>query len=207
MKIGIIGSGMIGGSTARLFTRAGHEVAVSNSRGPGSLRSLVEELGPRARAATAEDAMMFADVVLLAVPLKEYSKLPRRVLAGKIVIDAMNYYPDRDGRFERLDSGEISSSAMVAEHLDGARVVKAFNTIYFEHLMAQGRPDAPVAERRAIFLAGDDEEAKRLVAGLIEEIGFGPVDTGSLAGSRRQEPGAEIYNRELTVAEAAPMLR
>ncbi|HUR81128.1 MAG TPA: NAD(P)-binding domain-containing protein [Thermoanaerobaculia bacterium] len=200
MNIGIIGAGHIGATTARLFIDAGHHVAIANSRGPETLRDLVAELGPNARAATGEEAARFGDVVLLAIPLKDYTTLPG--LGGRIVIDAMNYYPNRDGNIAPLDSGEQTSSELVAAHLEGARIVKAFNTIWFEHLKTQGNKSAPVEQRRAIFVAGDDAEAKGVVMKLIEEIGFGPVDMGTLRESSAQQPNAAIYNRDVTVAAA-----
>lgn len=203
MKIGVIGAGNIGGNAARLFARAGHEVAISNSRGPETLSGLVEEIGGDVRAATIEEAADFGAVVFEAIPFGRYEELPADRLAGKIFIDASNYYPRRDGE---IDLGGLASTEAMARHLGGARVVKAFNTIYYERLADEGRPDAPIEERQVIFLAGDDEEAKRVVSRLIEEIGFAPVDTGSLKESRRQEPGAPIYNNPMTPAQAREML-
>lgn len=196
-KIGIIGAGMIGATTARLFVKAGHEVAVSNSRGPASLADLVKELGPRARAMTAADAARWADIVLLAVPWRNPDALPPAdTVAGKIVIDAMNPYAD-DGGLQ--DLGASTSSEETRTRLPGARVVKAFNTIWFKHLAERGRTDAPLDDRHAIFVAGDDEDAKRIVSQLIEQIGFGPVDSGSLIdGGRRQQPDTPLYNKILT---------
>ena len=202
MNIGIIGAGHIGGTAARLFVDAGHDVVISNSRGPETLRALVAGLGPRAHAATPDEAARFGEVVLVAIPLKDYPSLPAGNLRGKIVVDAMNYYPSRDGHIAPLDSGEKASSELVAEHLPGARVVKAFNTIWFEHLKTKGKKDAPVDERRVIFVSGDDAEAKRVVSRLIEEIGFGPYDLGSLHDSVHQQPDAAVYNKDVTVAEA-----
>jgi predicted dinucleotide-binding enzyme len=204
MNIGIVGSGMIGATTAQLFIRAGHAVAISNSRGPGSLAGLVADLGPSAHAATVEEAASFGEVVLLAIPLGAYTTLPAKSLSGKIVVDAMNYYPQRD---RGIDLGGRTSSEVVAEHLPGARLVKAFNTIYFKTLAAEGRPDVPVDKRLAIFLAGDDTVAKAVVAHLIEEIGFAPVDTGGLHdGGERQQPGSPLFNRPMTGAEAQAAL-
>lgn len=202
MRIGIIGAGHIGGTAARLFIDAGHEVAISNSRGPETLRELIGELGPNARAVTAPEAARFADVVLVAIPLKDYRTLPADQMKGKIVIDAMNYYPNRDGHYAELDTAASTSSEMVAAHLPGVRVVKAFNTIWFEHLKTKGNTTAPVDQRRAIFLSGDDAEAKAAVSRLIEEIGFGPYDMGSLAASGEQQPDSAVYNKDVTVAEA-----
>jgi 8-hydroxy-5-deazaflavin:NADPH oxidoreductase len=205
MRIGIIGAGNIGANAARLFARAGHEVAVSNSRGPESLRELVRELGDSARATTVEEAARFGEVVLLAVPWRSPEALPpAEILAGKIVIDAMNPYGEN---FTVYDLGDSTSSEEVAKRLPGARLVKAFNTIYYVHLAQEGRPDLPIGDRRAIFVAGDDEEAKAVVSRLIEEIGFAPVDTGSLReGGRRQEPNTEVYNRQITGDEAEKIL-
>lgn len=202
MKIGIIGAGHIGGTTARLFVDAGHEVAISNSRGPETLRALVAGLGPNARAATPEEAARFGEVVLLAIPFKDYTTLPADDLRGKIVIDAMNYYPNRDGHYAELDTGESASSELLARHLGGARVVKAFNTIWFEHLRTKGNQSAPVEQRRAVFVSGDDADAKRIVSQLIEEIGFGPYDLGTLHESLEQQPDSAVYNKDVTVAEA-----
>lgn len=207
MKIGIIGSGNIGATAATLFARAGHEVAVSNSRGGEGLEALVSELGEKSRATSTEDAARFGEVVLVAIPFGKYEALPAEAFEGKVVIDANNYYPQRDGGFPSLDSGETTSSELLARHLKGARVVKGFNTIWFEHLAKQGDTSLPVEERRAIFIAGDDEEAKQTVSRLVEEIGFAAADTGPLAeGGRRQQVGTAVYNKELNAREAARVL-
>jgi predicted dinucleotide-binding enzyme len=205
MKIGIVGSGNIGGTAARLFAGAGHEVAVSNSRGPESLKALIGSIGGKARAATAEEAVAFGDVVLLALPWRLREELPPADrFAGKIVIDAMNPYTTAGGLY---DLGASSSSEEVARQLPGARLVKAFNTIYFKHLASLGRADLPASDRHVIFVAGDDARAKATVSRLIEDIGFAAVDTGSLVeGGRRQQPGSDIYNHPMTLAEAKQIL-
>jgi 8-hydroxy-5-deazaflavin:NADPH oxidoreductase len=193
MRIGVIGAGNLGATAARLFVRAGHEIALARSRGPDGLGVLVAELGPRAHATTVEHAASFGDVVLAAIPFERYRELPAQALAGKIVIDAMNHYPGPGDGFPEIAAGATTSSELLAEHLRGARVVKAFNTMYWKLLGERGRPPA-AGERLALFLAGDDDPAKQLVSRLIEEAGFAPVDTGGLAaGSRRQQPGAPIY--------------
>ena len=203
MNIGVIGSGNIGATAARLFAAAGHRVAISNSRGPETLEGLVEEIGPGVRAATVEEAAGFGEVVMEAIPFGRYEGLPSEKLAGKIFITASNYYPARDGEVEH---GGLASAEVIQQHLPGARVVKAFNTIYFVRLGENGRPGAPIEEREAIFVSGDDEEAKGVVSGLIEEIGFAPVDAGTLAESHRQEPGSPIYNVAMNPAQAREML-
>jgi len=154
---------------------------------------------------TAEDAAHFGDVVLLAVPWRSPEALPSPDSArGKVVIDAMNPYREGGGLY---DLGDSTSSEEVQKRLPGARLVKAFNTIYYQHLAARGRPDLPADDRHAIFLAGNDAEAKRIVSQLIEDIGFAPVDTGSLReGGRRQQPGTAVCNRPMTAQEARQLL-
>jgi predicted dinucleotide-binding enzyme len=205
MKIGIIGSGNIGGTVARLFVKAGHEVAIANSRGPASLLPLITELGSRAQAMTVHEAASFGDVVLLATPWRSPEALPGvDVVRGRIVIDAMNPYTAEGGQY---DLGDSTASEETAKRLPGARIVKAFNTIWSEHLANEGDTNKPVDDRRVIFYAGDDAEAKQVVAKLIEEIGFAPVDTGSLReGGKRQQPGSDIYNNDITGAEARKVL-
>ena len=189
MRIGIIGSGRIGSTAARLFVDAGHEVALANSRGPESLADTVEELGGRARATTVGDAASSAELVLVAIPFGRYRELPPEALGGRIVVDAMNYFPDRDGHFPELDEDATTSTELLAAHLPDARVVKAFNTMRAADLGERGS-QGPLDERLVMPIAGDDKEAQDLVSALIEEIGFAPIDSGSLAeGGRRQQPG------------------
>jgi len=201
MKIGVIGAGKIGSTASRLFTAAGHEVWIANSRGPETLADLAAEVG--ATAATVEHAITEGNVLLVAIPLGHYPEIPAALVASKIVIDANNYYPRRDGHISELDDDSTTSSELLARHLPGARIVKAFNTIYFQHLAEQGDPNAARAKRRAILVSSDDAEAKSIVSDLIEQIGFAAVDMGSLAyGGRRQQPNAPLYNAPVTAAEA-----
>ena len=207
MKIAIIGSGKIGSTAARLFIGAGHEVAIANRRGPQSLEPLQRELGAALQPASIEDAVRFGDVVLVAVPLHAIDALPAASFAGKIVVDANNYYPNRDGHIPELDRDETTSSELLARHLPGARVVKAFNTMYYATLGEAGDPSKPEDDRLALFVAGDDQQAKQVAIGLIEQLGFAAMDTGSLAdGGRRQHPGSPIYNTNLTGAQARAAL-
>jgi len=144
---------------------------------------------------------------LIAIPFGKFRALPAHAFDGKVVIDAGNYYPERDVKFPELDNDESTSSELVASHLKGARLVKGFNTIYFKHLATQGDTSRPLEERRAIFIAGDDSKAKEIVARLIEEIGFAAVDTGFLhEGGRSQQPGTAVYNKEVTAKEASAFL-
>ncbi|MGB3633386.1 MAG: NADPH-dependent F420 reductase [Rubrobacteraceae bacterium] len=202
MNIGIIGSGNIGANAARLFVQAGHEVAISNSRGPDSLRDLVDEIGSNIRATTVEEAANLGEVVLVAIPFFVRDTLPAEALDGKIVVDATNYYPGRDGE---IDFDGLTSSELLARNVPGALLVKSFNTMYYETLANEGCSDTE--DRLVLFVAGDDEEAKATVSGLIEEIGFAPVDTGSLQeGGRKQHPGSPIYNNPMSEDQAREML-
>lgn len=203
MKIGVIGAGNIGGTAANLFARAGHEVALSNSRGPDSLAALARALGSNVHAMSPKEAAHFGDAVLLAIPWRLRDQLPpAESFAGKIVIDAMNAY---SAFGQVLDLGESTSSEEVAKQLPGARVVKAFNTMGWKNLETGGRPTS--ADRLALFVAGDDSQAKEVVSKLIEGIGFAPIDTGSLRqGGRRQQPGSPIYGRPMSAGEARGIL-
>ena len=204
MKIGILGAGHIGKALARLLSEAGHEVGISNSRGPDTLRDLTHALGHGVKAFTSEDAARFGELVIETIPFGRFMDIPAVQLEGKIVIDTANYYPERDGQ---IDLGGLSESAFIARHLPKARVVKAFNTIAAAHLESQGDTGKPLDERRAIFIAGDDQDAKDVVTRLIEEIGFAAVDTGSLEDSKVQQPGTVIYGPDLTAVQARDALK
>jgi predicted dinucleotide-binding enzyme len=190
--LGLIGSGMIGSALARLAVAAGLDVVVSNSRGPDTLGPLVAELGMQARAGTPAEAAEAGDVVVATIPLSAYRQLSSVELAGKTVIDTMNYYPQRDGRIAELDAGELTSSALVQRHLSGSRVVKAFNNIDFRRLFTLALPyGAP--DRSALPIAGDDAAAKAEVAELLDYLGYDAADIGTLAESWRSEPGTPVY--------------
>ena len=197
--LGLIGAGKIGGALAKLALDAGYDVVVSNSRGPETLASLVATLGPRARAGTAEEAARAGDLVVVTIPLKNYKSVPVEPLQGKIVIDTNNYYPQRDGRIARLDSEQTTTSELLQEHLPTSKVVKAFNNIYFEHLKTQGRP-AGTKNRRALPMAGNDPEARRVVARLIDTFGFDVVDVGPLSEGWRFQRDLPAYNQVLDAA-------
>jgi 8-hydroxy-5-deazaflavin:NADPH oxidoreductase len=190
--VGFIGSGMIGGTVARLSVAAGHRVVLSNSRGPETLDDLVAELGPLATAGTGEQAAAAGDIVVVSIPLKAYPGVPAQPLRGKTVIDTNNYYPERDGHFAELDDGSLTSSGLIQRHLEGAHVAKVFNNIYFRHLASLARP-RNADDRSALPIAGDNEQAKAVVAEFLDSIGYDTVHAGSLAESWRQEPGHPVY--------------
>jgi 8-hydroxy-5-deazaflavin:NADPH oxidoreductase len=200
MQIGILGAGNIGGNAARLFARAGHHVRIANSRGPQTLRALVEEIGANATATTAQDAVDQSDLVLIAVPWTKREETLGEIDGWdeKIVVDAMNPYTED---FEIEDLGSKTSSEFTRALVPGARVVKAFNTVYYKRLATEGKP-AGKKDRLAMPVASDDPAAKRVVMDLIDEIGFDPVDNGGLIeGGRKQQPGSPIYNQPLTAKE------
>jgi predicted dinucleotide-binding enzyme len=200
MRIGLIGSGNIGGSLARLWVPLGHEVWLSNSRGPETLADFAAELGERAHAATAAEAAEQGELVVVSVPFGRVRQLPAEPLAGKIVIDTNNYYPQRDGQWPDLDADRTTSSEILADHLgDSVRVVKAFNTIYSKQLAEDGTP-AGTPGRRALPIAGDDADAKATVTALLDELGFDAVDAGPLAEGRRFQPDTPPYGPRLDAA-------
>ena len=190
--IGIIGSGMIGGTVARLSVAAGHRVVVSNSRGPETLTELVAELGPLATAGTAEQAAEAGDLVVVSIPVKAYPSVPGGPLAGRTVLDTGNYYPQRDGQIAELDDGSLTSSGLLQRDLPQSKVVKVFNNIFFKHLRSLARPHG-AADRSALPIAGDDEKAKAAVTAFLDSIGYDAVDAGRLAESWRQEPETPAY--------------
>jgi predicted dinucleotide-binding enzyme len=166
-------------------------VVVSNSRGPETLSGLVAELGPKARAGTPEDAARAGDIVVVTIPLKHYRTVPVAPLAGKIVIDTNNYYPERDGHIKELDNESTTVSELLQAHLPTAKVVKAFNHIQAAQLTTDGRP-AGTANRRGLVIAGDDEPAKAEVTRLLDQFGFDTVDAGPLKEGwriQRDTPG------------------
>jgi 8-hydroxy-5-deazaflavin:NADPH oxidoreductase len=192
MTVGFIGSGMIGGTVARLSVAAGHHVVLSNSRGPETLKDLVGELGPLASAATGQQAATAGDIVVVSVPVKAYDSLPAAALAGKVVLDTGNYYPQRDGQIADLDNGAVTTTGLLQRQLPEAKVVKVFNNIFFKHLRSLARPPG-AADRTALPIAGDDEKAKAAVAEFLDSIGYDTVDTGPLTESWRQDAGTPCY--------------
>lgn len=196
--IGFIGAGNIGGTVARLAVDAGLQVVLSNSRGPATLTGLVDRLGDSARAGTTAEAAE-ADVVVLTVPLHALAdvaeSLPAGALDGTLVLDTLNYYPERDGQVEPLDEETTTTSEMVAQAFPGAHVVKAFNNIYFEHLRVLARPEAPAGgeERAVLAIAGDDAGAKQTATDLLDRLGYDTVDAGPLAEGWRFQRDTAAY--------------
>lgn len=200
--IALIGAGNIGSQVARKAIQTGYDVVVSNSRAPETLAELVAELGPRASAAWAADAAAAGDLALVAIPFGRIGEIDPAPLAGKIVLDANNYYFERDGRIARLDDKTATTSGLLQEHLAGSRVAKAFNHIYSKHITTHGTPTGTPG-RRALATASDHADARDFAVRLYDEFGFDAVDLGPLSESWRVERDTPAY----TAVEAAPGLR
>jgi predicted dinucleotide-binding enzyme len=207
--IGLIGAGHIGSQVARLAVAQGYDVVISNSRGPETLKDLVRELGPHARAATVVEAAKAGDIVVVTIPLKNYRSVPAEPLVGKTVIDTNNYYPQRDGHIPELDNESTTTAELLQAHLPKSKVVKAFNHIYAAELTTDGRPRG-TKDRRALVIAGDDPSAKATVTQLLDAFGFDTVDAGPLKEGwriQRDTPGygprrnAEELRRDLAAAK------
>ncbi|AKU99531.1 putative dinucleotide-binding enzyme [Labilithrix luteola] len=207
--IGLIGAGHIGSQVARLAVKNGYDVVLSNSRGPDTLKDLVAELGPRARAATPVEAAKAGDLVVVTIPLKAYESVPVEPLAGKVVIDTNNYYPQRDGHIRELDDESTTTAELLQAHLPKSKVVKAFNHIYAAELTTHGQP-AGTPNRRALVIAGDDAGSKATVTKLLDQFGFDTVDVGKLSEGwriQRDTPGygprrnAEELKKDLAAAK------
>jgi len=195
VRIGIIGAGHIGGNLTRRFAALGHKVYVANSRGPETLKDLAAETG--ATAVTVQEAARQGEVVVVTIPVKNVAKLPPGLFANVpdnvVVIDTGNYYPQRDGYIAEIESG-MTESRWTSQQL-GRPVVKAFNNIYALHLLESGKP-AGSPGRIALPVAGDDKGAKAVIMKLIDELGFDPVDAGTLDESWKQQPGTPVYGTD-----------
>lgn len=199
LKIGIIGAGRIGGTLGEHWVKAGHQVFLS-SRHPESLKTLVDRLGPAARAGTPRDAAAFGDVVVIAVPYGAVPQIGRDLAAemrGKVVLDAANPFPQRDGAAAE-EARRKGTGIASAEHLGGVRLVRAFNTIPAGVLRGEAHR---TGDRVAVPLAGDDREALEVAARLVREAGFEPVIVGPLERAREFDPGTPVFGKGLTARE------
>jgi predicted dinucleotide-binding enzyme len=202
--LGIIGAGNIGSQLARLGVANGYDVVLSNSRGPATLDALIEELGPRARAALPAEAAAAGDLVIVTIPLHQIDTLPLAELAGALVIDTNNYYPERDGAIAALDEETTTTAELLQDLVSDARVVKAFNHIYAADLTTDGLP-AGAEDRRALAIAGNDPDARDTVTALLDDFGFDTVDLGPLNEGwriQRDTPGYGPRLAEFELREA-----
>lgn len=206
MNIGVIGAGMIGGTVGVLWAKAGHRVRFG-TRHPESLGPLIAEAGPNASAGTPEEAVRFGEIVFCSVPYGAWPTLAPAIaplVSGKVVLDSANPYPGRDGDFARaaIAAGE-GSGVPVARLLPGAKLARAFNSVYFKTLRTEAHR---AGDRVGIPLAGDDSAALDAAARLIRDAGFEPVVAGPLASARSFDPGAAVYNTGMSGADLARAL-
>jgi predicted dinucleotide-binding enzyme len=192
--IGIIGAGEVGSHIARAAIASGYNVVIANSRGPETLTELVTQLGPMARAATAAQAAVAGDFIVVAVPLKLVNDMPVEALAGKVVIDTNNYMPWRDGNYPIVDSGEKTEHELRQEQLPASKVVKAFTHIQAPRILTWGRP-AGSHERLALSASSDFPEAMAIVQRLYDQFGFETVDNSPLSESWRTRPGQPAWKQ------------
>ena len=208
--IGIIGAGHIGSQVARAAIAVGYDIVIANSRGPETLAGLIEDLGPKARAATAAEAGAAGDFVVVTVPLRAIAAVPVDELAGKIVIDTNNYYFERDGHIDALDHGIDTVTGLLQAHLPQSRVAKGFNQIKFSDITTDGTP-AGTPNRRALATSSNYPDAVALVTQFFDEIGFDTVDSSPLSESwrfdRNQPAYGAVENREQLAASLAAGVR
>jgi len=198
MRIAIIGTGNLAHTLAHRFVRLGHEVMIAGGVDPHDMLAIKDATG--ARGGMIREAAEFADLVIVAIPFHRIEELPPDVFEGKIVVDATDYYPDRDGSRPEIESGEVTSSEVLARHLSGARVVKAFNALNLRTIGSVGHLVDDV-DPMAVPIAGDDAVAKATVGQLVVDLGFEPVDAGALADSWRLQPGARVHGLAAAAAE------
>ena len=198
--IGIIGSGHVGSSLAKAAIAHGYDVVLSNSQGPDSLIGLVAELGPKARAATPEEAAAAGDFAIVAIPITTIDQVPIEPLAGKVVIATINYFPQRNGHIAAIDNGTTTVPGILQARLPASKVVRAFSMLDAADMSGDGHPKGD-PKRRALALAGDDRAAKQLVAGLYDEFGFDPLDLGGLDESWRVDAGQPAFVTRQNLAE------
>jgi len=203
--VGILGAGKVGTVLARLTIAAGYRTLISASGDPSAIELIVDVLAPGATAMTSVDVAANADLVILALPLGKYRTLPVTELAGKIVIDATNYWTPTDGHIEQFET-DLDSSSVVAAFLPESRVVKAFNHLGYHELDEDGRPQG-APDRHAMAIAGDDAEAVRVVAEFVESLGFDAVIAGPLAAGIHFGPGSSLFGVSTTRNEVENLLK
>ena len=197
-RLAVLGAGHVGPVIARLAFKAGYPVGIATSGDPENLALITELMIPGAQPRWARDAIAEADVVVLAMPLHRFDEIDSGLLNGKLVVDAMNYWPAAEGVLELFSRG--GSSEIVARRLAGSTVVKALNHIGYHELEGRARP-AGAPDRRAAGAAGDDPVAVATIAGLIDRIGYDPVRLGSLRAGRVLEPGGPVFGVVLPLDE------
>ncbi len=190
--IGFIGAGHVGQSLAKAAIANGYDVVLSNNQDPDSLADVVKQLGPHASAATAAEAAERADFAVVAIPITTIDQVPVEPLASKVVIATINYFPDRLGHIAEIDDGTTTAPGLLQAHLPKSKVVRAFSMIDAADMSEDGHPQGD-PKRRALALAGDDPDAKKLVANLYDQLGFDALDLGDLDESWRVDAGQKAF--------------
>jgi len=203
-RLAVLGAGHVGPVIARLAIKAGYPVAIATSGDPADIALITELVIPGAQPRWAPDAVADADIVVLAIPLHRFGDVDPGLLAGKLVVDAMNYWPASDGVLKAFEDG--ASSEIVARRLSGSAVVKALNHIGYHDLEDRTRT-AGAPDRRAVGVAGDDPAAVAAMAGLVDRIGYDPVRLGSLRAGRALQPGGPVFGVTLTLPEFERAIR
>jgi predicted dinucleotide-binding enzyme len=197
--IGILGAGKVGTVLARLFLAGGYPVLIAASGAPSKIALIVDVLAPGAVAKSSAEVAEEADVVILALPLGKYPTIPQAPLAGKLVVDAMNYWWEIDGVRDDLNDPRVSTSETIQHYLANARVVKAFNHMGY-HDIDEGSRVEGALDRKAIGIAGDNDDDLAAVASLVNAIGFDPVRVGTLHDSISLQPGSELFGANFPAA-------
>jgi len=205
LSVAVLGAGHVGTVLARLSVAAGHDVRLVTTRSARELALIADFLVPGARATSIPEAIEGADLVVAAVPLHRYATLDREALAGKVVIDVMNYWAGTDGRIDEFEAA-TTSAEVIAGFLSASTTVKTLNHIGYHEMDSDHRP-AGDPERRAVALAGDDAAAKATVSRFLDEIGFDPVDAGPLAASAAFQPGTAVFNGSFDASALRDALR
>jgi predicted dinucleotide-binding enzyme len=202
MRLGIVGAGKFGTTVARAAIEAGYDVAISGSGPATDIALTVDVLAPGARATTTDEVVRHADIIVLAVPTSRFRELAADLFAGKILVDAMNYWEPVDGIDRELAEAPDGTSTVVRDHFPTARVVKSLNQLGYHELEEVRRPSG-AADRIAIGVAGDDRLAVRAVMRLVDRLGFDPVDAGPLEAGVVLEPDGSPYATTYSAAELA----
>lgn len=200
--IGIVGAGKLGTTLAQLALKAGYTVYISGSGDPGKIKLTIDVLTPGAKAATTQEVAIKSDVIILALPLSKYTSLPKHLFAGKLVIDAMNYWWEVDGHDERLKNPPKSSSEMVQDFLSEARVVKALSHMGYHHLFDEAAA-ARAPDRKAIAIAGNNQADVATVSNIVDDFGFDPLVIGGLEKGKKIEPGTPAFGANISLKDLA----
>lgn len=203
--IGILGAGRVGTAVARQALATGYDVTIATAKPVEEIAMLVDIVTPGVVATDAAEVTT-ADLVVIAVPLHKHRTVDPQLLAGRTVVDVMNYWAPTDGRIDAFEDDPRTSSEVIQDFLAGADVVKTLNHIGYHELESDGRPSGD-ADRRALALAGDSEAAKARVAGFLDRMGYDPVDAGALAAGRAFQPGTQIFNGTHTADQLRGLLR